>query len=197
MLHLVPPDGIDRSPRRDIVQHVAVGSGDDGGIVAGFGPALDLQAVHPGVHQIVQMVDHAHVPGVHDISALFVLKHREILAGALFLHQGVLIAARLGALTPVGVPACHVVAQQASPGIADAHGPVAEGLDLQLLGGLGPDGADLVQTQLTGQHHAGSAQVVPRGGGSIVGDRLLGADVPLTAGRVLPRQRERAQIRHD
>ena len=197
VLHFVPPYRVHGPPRGHVVQYMAVGSGDDGGVVAGLGPALDFQTVHTRVHQIVQMVDHAHVPGVHDIGALFILKHGEVLAGALFLHQRVLIAAGLGALAPVGVPACHIVGQQAPPGIGHTHGPVAEGLDLQLLRGLCPDGADLLQTQLPGQHHTGSAQIVPGGGGGVVGDGLLGADVTLAAGGVLSHQREGAQIRHD
>ena len=48
--------------------------------------------------------------GIHNVCALFVFKDGEILAGTLFFHQCVLIAAGLGAGTPVGVPAGHVVA---------------------------------------------------------------------------------------
>ena len=197
VLYLVTPDRVNGAACRDVVQHMAVGPGDDGGVVAGLGTALDLQAVHPRVHEVVQMVDHAHVAAVHNIGALFILKHGEVFAGALFLHQGVLIAAGLGALAPVGVPARHIVAEQTPSRVADAHGPVTEGLDLQLSGHLGPDGADLVQTQLTGQHHAGGPQIVPCGGGGVVGDGLLGGDMPLTVGGVFARQRKGAQVGHD
>ena len=143
------------------------------------------------------MVHHAHVPGVHDVGALLVLEHREVFAGALLLHQRILIAAGLGALAPVGIPPGHVVGQQTASGVADAHGAVAEGLQLQLRRYAGADGGDLLQTQLPRQHHAGGAQIVPRLGADVVGHGLLGADVPLAVGRIFPRQRERAQIRQD
>ena len=176
---------------------MAVGSRHDGGVVGGFGTALDLQAVHPGIPELREVVDGAHVPGVHDVAALLVLKDREVLSRALLLHQGVLVAAGLGALAPVGIPAGHVVAEQAAPGVADAHGPVAEGLDLQLLRRLGPDLRDLGKAQLPGQHHPAGAQVVPGPGALVVRDGLLGGDVALTPGSVLSRKSKDSQIRQD
>ena len=56
---------------------------------------------------------------------------------------------------------------------------------------------DLLQAQLPGQYHAAGAQIVPSLGADVIGDRLLGADVPLAVWRVLPRQGERAQVRQD
>ena len=50
--------------------------------------------------------------------------HGEIFAGALFLHQGVLVAAGLGAGAPVGVPTRHIIGEQAAAGVGHAHGPV-------------------------------------------------------------------------
>ena len=197
MLHLVPPHGIQRLPSRYGIQTVAVGACNDGGVVRRLGPALDLQTVHAGGHQVVQMVDHAHIPAVHDVGTLLVLEHREVLAGALFLHQRILIAAGLGARAPVGVPPRHIVAQKAAPRIADAHGAVAERLQLQLRRHALPDGGDLRQTDLPRQHHPRGAQIVPRLGADVVGHGLLGADVALTVGRVPPRQRECPQIRQD
>ena len=143
------------------------------------------------------MVDHAHIPAIHDIGTLLVLEYREVLAGALFLHQRVLIAAGLGARAPVGVPPRHIVAQKAASRIADAHSAMAERLQLQLRRHALPDGGDLRQTDLPGQHHPGGAQLVPGLGADVVGNGLLGADVALAVGRVLPRQRERPQIRQN
>ena len=74
---------------------------------------------------------------------------------------------------------------------------MAEGLDFQLFGDLGPDGADLVKTQLAGQHYTGGPQIIPCGSGGVVGDGLLGGDVPLAMGRVPARQRKGTQIGHD
>ena len=197
MLHLVPPHRVYGPSGGRIVQHVAVGPGYDGRVIGGLGPALDLQAVHPGIHQVVQVVDHAHIPGIHDVGALLVLEHREILPGALLLHQCVLIAAGLGAGTPVGVPSGHVIGQQAPSGVRYAHGPVAEGLDLQRRVHPAADLPDLVHPQLPGQHHPLRPQVEPRLGAGIVGDGLLGADVPLAPGSVLSRQGKSPQVCQD
>ena len=38
------------------------GPGDDGGIVGRLGPALQLDGVQSGLHQLAYMVDHAHIP---------------------------------------------------------------------------------------------------------------------------------------
>ena len=143
------------------------------------------------------MVDHAHVPGVHDIGALLVLVHVKVLPGALFLHQGILVPAGLGAGAPVGVPAGHVVGQQAPAGVGHAHGPVGEGLNLQLPGGFGPDLRDLRQAQLPGQNHPVRPQVVPGGGGLIVYDAGLGADVDFDGGSVLLGQGQHPHVRQD
>ena len=143
------------------------------------------------------MVDHAHIPAVHNVCALFVFEHREILPGPFLFHQRILVAAGLGTFAPVAVPSGHIVAQQAAPGVADTHSPVAEGLQFQLRRHPGPNGGDLLQAQLPGQHHAAGAQVMPGLGADVIGDRLLGADVPLAVWRVLPRQGERAQVRQD
>ncbi len=197
VLHLIPPHRVKRPSCGHVVQTMTVRAGNDGRVIGGLGPTLDLQAVHPGGHQVVQMIDHAHIPGVHDVGALFVLEHRKILPGPLLFHQRILIAAGLGAFAPVAVAASHIVAQQTASGIADAHGPVAEGLQFQLRGYPGPDGGDLLQTQLPGQHHAAGAQIIPGLGADVIGDGLLGADVPLAVGCVLPCQGERAQVRQD
>ena len=197
MLHLVPPHRVNGLPCRHIVNHMAVSPGDNGGVVGRLGPAFNLDTVHPGFHQILQVVDGAHIPGVENVGALFVLVHREILPWPLFLHEGVLVPAGLGTGTPVGIPPGHVVAQKAPAGIADAHGAVAEGFDFQLLGGFLPDGADFLQAQLSGQHHPGGSQVIPGSGTFVVCHGLLGGDMPLAFGGVLPRQGKGSQVCHN
>ena len=197
MLHLVPPHRVHRPPGGHVVQHMAIGPGYDGGVIGGLGPALNLQAVHPGVHQVVQVVDHAHIPGIHDVGALLVLEHREILPGPFLLHQCVLIAAGLGAGSPVGVPPGHIVGQQAPPGIGHAHGPVAEGLQLQGRVHPAADLPYLVHPQLPGQHHSLGPQVKPRLGAGVVGNGLLGADVPLAPGGIFPGQGKGPQVRQN
>ena len=194
VLHLVPPHRVQGLPRHSRVDGVAVGPGDNGGVVGRLGPALQLEGVESRLHQLPHMVDHAHVPGVQDVSFPIFLKNGEILPGALLLHEGILVPAGLGAGPPVGVPARHVVGQEAPPGIAYAHGPVGKGLQLQLLGGLGPDLPDLVQGQLPGQDDPLGPQVVPGPGTLVVDHAGLGGDVPLHMGGVLPGQGEHPHV---
>jgi hypothetical protein len=52
MIHFVAPDFVDFPSGLDIVDDMAVGTGDDGGIVGGFGAAFDLDTVDAGVHQL-------------------------------------------------------------------------------------------------------------------------------------------------
>ena len=195
MLHLVAPDRVDALSFVDAAQHMAVGPGHDRGIVGRLRAAFNFQTVHTRVNEIVQMVDHAHVARVHDVRALLVLEDREILARPLLLHQRVLITAGLGTFAPVAVAPRHIVGEQAAPGIADAHRPVAERLQLQLRRDLFANSKDLRQAQLPRQHDALRAQIKPALRADIVCDRLLRRDVPLAARRVFSRQRERAEIR--
>ena len=109
VLDLVEPDRVGRLPRRDLVEHMAVGPRDDGGVVFALRAALNLDAVDARVHDVVQMTDHAHIAGVHDVRSLLVLKDGEVFARPFLLHQGVLIAAGLGAGAAVAVAPRHVV----------------------------------------------------------------------------------------
>ena len=59
---------------------------------------------------------------------------------------------------------------------------MAEGLQLQGRVHPAADLPYLVHPQLPGQHHSLGPQVKPRLGAGIVGDGLLGADVPLAPG---------------
>ena len=74
---------------------------------------------------------------------------------------------------------------------------MGEGLDLQALGGLGPDLGDLPQVQLPGQDDPVGAQLVPGGGRLVVDDAGLGGDVDLHVGGVLLGQTQNAHIRQD
>ena len=197
MLHLVPPHRVQRLSRGGGVNGVAVGAGDDGGVVGRLGPALQLQAVQTGFHELGHVVDHAHVPGVHNVGALVVLIDGEILPGTLLLHEGVAVAAGLGTLAPIGVPASHVVGQQAPARVAHAHGAVGKGLDLQLLGSLLTDLPDLLQAQLPGQDDPVGAQLVPGPGGLVVDDAGLGGDVALDVGGVADGQGQHAHVGQD
>ena len=166
-----------------ILQGHAVGVGHHRHIVGGLRPALDLQAGHPGLHQFIQVLDHAQVLGVEDVGAGVRLLHNgEILPGALFLHQMVPPPAGLGALAPVGVPVGEVVGDQTPPGDGHTHGPVDEHFQLQVRRGFGPNLGDFLQAQLPGQHHPLSSQLIKGPGGLVVGDAGLGGDVQFQVG---------------
>ena len=64
LVDLVLPDLLQGQVLHRRVDAVAVGLGDHGGIVGGFHPALDLQAVDPSLQQFRYVVDHAQVLGV-------------------------------------------------------------------------------------------------------------------------------------
>ena len=72
---------------------------------------------------------------------------------------------------------------------------MAEGLKLQLLGHSGPDFGNLGKTQLSCQHNPLGAQVIPALGAGVVGDGLLGGNMPLAVGRIFSGQGEGTQIR--
>ena len=137
-------------------------AGSHGGsdILSTLHSALYLEARNSGIYKLGYMIDHAHIARVHDVGPLLILEDGEIFAGALFLHQRVLIAAGLGAGPPVGVTARHIVGQQAPPGKGHAHSAMYKGFDLQLLGGLCPDLGDLIQRQFPGKHHPAGTHLV-------------------------------------
>ena len=74
---------------------------------------------------------------------------------------------------------------------------MAEGLDLQLGIDLPADLLHFLQAAFPGQDHALGAEVIPGLGAFVVGDGLLGGNVPLAVGGVLARQGEGAQIGKD
>ena len=109
MLDLVAPDGIDLASGGHVINDMTVGTGDNGSIIGGFCAALDLDALYTRLCQLGNVVDHAHIAGIHDICSLFVLKDGKKFAGALFLHQGILITARLRTGTAIAVASGHVI----------------------------------------------------------------------------------------
>ena len=182
---------------REEVDGPAVGLGHAGHVVSGLGPALQLQAGDPRLHHGGDVLDHPHVVGVEDVRPPLLLEDLKLPLGPLLLHQGVLPAAGLGALPPVGVPPGEVVGEQAPPGKGHAHRAVGEGLQLQPGVHLLPDLPDLRQGHLPGQHHPAGPQFEAGLGGGVVHHAELGGDVPLHLGGVLLGQGHHPQVRQD
>ena len=53
MIHFIPPDLVDGTAGIDVIDHMAVCAGDDGGIVGGLCPAFNLDAVNAHINQIL------------------------------------------------------------------------------------------------------------------------------------------------
>ena len=194
MLNLVAPDPVSLPPCKHIVQNMAVRARDNCGVIRRFCPAFNFEAVDARIRQLLHMVDHAHVARVHDVRALLVFKDGEVFSRALFLHQRILIPARLGALSAVRVAPGHIVGKKASAGIRHAHRAVAEGFQLQLRRDLFANGDDLSKAQLPRQHDPRRAEVKPALRADVIRNRLLGGDVPLAVRRVFSSQRECAEV---
>ncbi len=109
---------------------------------------------------------------------------------ALGVDQAVAAAAGLGALAAVAAPSADGVAHVALPAVRDTQRPVDETLELQ--GGAGADGPDLVQAQLAGQDDApeanGFQEGDPRGGVVVhlgAGDEGQGREVRFEQAHIL------------
>ena len=61
MIHLIAPYGIHFTTGNNVINSMAVSAGDDGSIVSGLSTAFDLDAVDARVHQILQMINGAHI----------------------------------------------------------------------------------------------------------------------------------------
>ena len=197
LFHFVPPDALQGLAGCGGVDGVAIGPGHNARVVGAFGPPLDLQGVQTSPEQFRNVVDHAHITGIENIRAALVLPDGEIFAGALLLHQGVMVAAGLGARAAVGVSARHIIGEQAPPRVAHAHGPVDESLQLQCVWGFGADKRDLVQGELTGQDHPACAKLMPSPGGLVVGHAGLGGDVGLHGRGIALQQGEHPHVGQD
>ena len=90
-----------------LVDSVAVGVGRHAGIIVGFCPALDLEAVDARLNQFGDMLDHAQIARIIQICALVILFYREELSLAVFFIQMILPSAGLCAVTAVRVTTGH------------------------------------------------------------------------------------------
>ena len=123
---------------------VGVHPGDDGHVLGALHAALQLQAGHPHVLQLLQVAHQGHVLQGEGVLV-------RPLAPAVFQPAG------LGAQPPVAAAAPDQGGQVALARVAHAQRPVAEHLDLN--GGILADVRDLVPAQLPGQDRPGHPQV--------------------------------------
>ena len=142
------------------------------------------------------MLNHAHVPGVHDKGAP-VLADLEILPGTGLFYQMILPAAGLCALPTVCVTPGQIIGEQTAPGKADTHGTVDKGLDVKLLRGIVPDLPNVLQGRLPGQDYRVGTKGVEGIGCGAVDNAELRAHVPCNLGCMALGKLQYAQIRND
>ena len=137
------------------VKHVAIGVGHAGHVVAPLSTPLQLERVHAGLGQLVQVVDHANVIGGEQVAAALVRLQGDERPGAA-LDQLPAPAARLraGAKARRALRAHELGGEQAAPGVGHAGGAVGKRLELQLGGHVSPELRDLRERHLTRQDHA-------------------------------------------
>ena len=156
-------------PVDDLVQQQPVVSGDVLDVVRVLVAPLDLEGLHPGVDQ-----------GLEVRALVVVLERQQVLVegddAALLVLQGIGQATGLGAVAAVGAASGLGMADVALAGEGDAQGAVDEVLDQGVGGHGGAHGRDLRDGQLPGQDDLGEAHLGQE-------PRLLrGADVALGGG---------------
>ena len=128
-----------------IVDRLAIGSRNRRHIKGCLHTTFDLKTVDPRIDQFRDMLDHAKIFGIKDISSSLILIDRQILARPLFLYHRVFPAARMGTGTTVGISSGKIIAEQASAGIGNAHSPMDKSLDLQIIRDILTNFLDLLQ----------------------------------------------------
>ncbi len=176
----------------------AIGVGDHGGVVGGFHAAFELEGVDAALHQLGDVLDHAHVAGGEEEGAEFGFFNGHGKVRALFLVEGIVPAAGLGAGAAVAVTAGgEHIGQQAAAAVGDAHGAVDEGLQLDVGGQGCLDGADLVELQFPREHETLGAEGGVGLGGGGTDDAGLGGDVNLHVGEHFLYSRHDAEVGDD
>ena len=141
------------------------------------------------------MVDHAHVARVHDVRALLVFKDGEVFSRALFLHQRVLIPARLGALSAVASRARSCSWKEGICRNSDTHIAPWQKVSSS---NSGETFSRMVMISRRLSSRASTtprrAEVKPALRADVIRNRLLGGDVPLAVRRVFSSQRECAEV---
>ena len=92
------------------VKRVPIGIGDHGGVICRFHAAFDFKTVDARIDQLIEMLDHTQITGIHNEGALVLADLKE-LARPCLLDKMVLPAARLRTLAAVGVAPGQVVGQ--------------------------------------------------------------------------------------
>jgi len=121
--------------------------------------AFDLERVDAGVGDLGEMLPGAEVPGGDQVAAVQLRAARGI-------RQDVVLAARLGAGSPVGAALGNHAGHVTLSRVRDAERAVDEALQHQLRD-CTPDGADVVQGILTREHHAVASQVAQDAGAAL------------------------------
>ena len=136
---------INLSSLSQIIQCLAVSSCHRCHIKCSLHTTLDLQAVHTCFHQIRQMIDHAQIFGIKDVSSSLIFINRHIFSRSGLLYNGIFPTAGMGTSSLIGISSSEEIAEQTSSRIRDAHGAVDKCLNLQAVRNMISDLTDLFQ----------------------------------------------------
>ena len=127
-----------------IIDRFAVSSGNSRHIERCFHPSFNLEAVNSGIQKIRNMLDHAEIFGIKNISSSFIFVYWQIFSRTFFLHDCIFPAAGMGTGSLIGISARKIAAEQTSAGIRNTHGSMDKCLDLQVVRNVCPDLFDLL-----------------------------------------------------
>ena len=177
------------APRPRFVYRLPVGAGGQGDVIGVFVASFNLQRRHAQLHDVGHLLQGVEVAG------------REQVAGVIEWAQAVIDnhlvgqATRLGALAAIGAAAAPRLGGEALAGVGDAQRAMHK--HFQLAGGRGADGADVVQGEFAGQHHAADPKLLRQVDAFGAGQAHLRAAVDGQVGGDLPRQLGHGHVLHD
>ena len=173
----------------DRIDGFAIGSSDSGEIIDRLTSSFDLEADDSGIGKILEVIEQAHVPGIHDVGPEFIFVDREELSLTLLLFKeifslqqliifrsaGILIeivafqlvlehpvfpSAGVGTGTLIRVAMRKVIREEASSGICHADSSVDEEFKLHVRA-IPVDLPDLAQGNLPGKDDPFDSDLLP------------------------------------
>ncbi|MPM60073.1 hypothetical protein SDC9_106920 [bioreactor metagenome] len=154
-------------------------------VVDRFHAPFYLQAVYAALDQVGQVFQHRQIDGTHGeflFDAFFAGTYRVLLPQQRHIEQAIFPTARLRAASAVGITVRHVVGQDTTARVGDAHRPMDEGFDFDI--GLLVHFLNFCHRYFTGQNDTFQAFACPEIERLVVGRGSLGRQMDRQAGCV-------------
>ena len=148
-------------------------------VKGGLHSSLDLKAVDPGVEKIRNVLDHAEISRIENERSPLIFLDRHILTGSRLLHDRILPSAGMCTEPSVRITSRHVIREQTSPRIGNAHRPMDKSLDLEVVGNVRANIFYFPEGELSGRHDPLRSEFPPEKEGFIIRVVRLCADVQL------------------